>query len=189
MTEERRAFQRLHLTEPVEGRFGDHAVQLLEVSATGSHVRYDGEVAIGDRAPLRFRWRDEDVEVAGEIVWIEDRRAGLRFTEYPDALRRLLAEAVTDLLRAQEPPEPPAPRVFASDDFPLADVFVSYTLEDGAWTRRPSLRPEQPANGFTLPAHHDPEHVELLCRTYESGDGEARRLTRMYAELSVGKTP
>lgn len=187
MTEERRAFQRLHLTELVEGRFGDCAVQLLEVSATGTHVRCGTATHVGDRAPLRFRWRDEDVEVAGEIVWTEDDRAGLRFTEYPDVLRRLLADAVTDLLRAQEPAEPPAPRVFATDDFPLANVFVSYSFDGGKWTRKPSLRPEQPANGFTLPADHDAEQVELLCRNYESGDDEARRLTRMYAELSVSR--
>jgi hypothetical protein len=44
---------------------------------------------------------------------------------------------------------------------------------------------DQPADGFTIAAGETEDQVALLCQTYESGDEEARRMTRMLAELSV----
>ena len=71
----------------------------------------------------------------------------------------------------------------------VADVFVTYTVRDGVWTRRASLLPEQPPNGFTISQSEPHDHVELLCRTFESGGPETRRLTRLFAELSVTRLP
>ena len=174
MSEERRAYQRLQLKENVTGRFGDRDVQLIELSATGTHIRCGDDAAVGLRAPLRFAWRGETVEVPAEIVWAEDGRAGLRFGDYPDVLRRLLEAAVTERLRAEA--------------LPVPEVFVTWTIdEEGVWTRRPSLHPEQPPNGFTIRATEPAENVELLCRKYASGDAETRHLTRMFAELSVSR--
>jgi len=186
--DERRAYQRLYLPKPVAGRFGEHAVQLIEVSATGTHVRTGDELAVGAHAPLRFHWRDEDIAVSSEIVWFEDGRAGLRFTDYPDVLRRVLGEAVRDLLRETGVPIDREPNVIdEAEEFPAAEVFVTWSLSDGVWKRRSSLLPEQPVDGFTISASEDPEHIDLLCRTYETGDAETRRLTRMFAELSVSR--
>ncbi|HYO79629.1 MAG TPA: hypothetical protein VE010_24400, partial [Thermoanaerobaculia bacterium] len=53
------------------------------------------------------------------------------------------------------------------------------------WTSEKSATAEQPPDGFTIAAAEPEEQVALLCRTYESGDTEARQLTRMLAELSV----
>ena len=44
---------------------------------------------------------------------------------------------------------------------------------------------DQPENGFTVAANESEEQIQMLCRTYESGDAESRRMTRMIAELSV----
>jgi len=74
-----------------------------------------------------------------------------------------------------------------AEEFPAAEVFVTWSLSDGVWKRRSSLLPEQPVDGFTISASEDPEHIDLLCRTYETGDAETRRLTRMFAELSVSR--
>jgi len=68
------------------------------------------------------------------------------------------------------------------------DVQVE-TVDGGVWTRRTSLLPDQPPNGFTISPSEPPEHVELLCRTFERGDAETRRLTRLFAELSVTRLP
>ena len=64
-----------------------------------------------------------------------------------------------------------------------------YTLEEGAWNRRTSLLPDQPPNGFTIAPSESSDNVDLLCRTFERGDAETRRLTRMFAELSVSRLP
>jgi hypothetical protein len=62
---------------------------------------------------------------------------------------------------------------------------VTWTLEEKGWKKRPSLLPDQPDNGFTLAASEPEEQVALLRKTYENGDTEQRRLTRLLAELSV----
>ncbi|GAC1396238.1 MAG: hypothetical protein NVSMB68_13020 [Thermoanaerobaculia bacterium] len=63
--------------------------------------------------------------------------------------------------------------------------FVTWTLLPDGWKRRKSLLPDQPENGFTLAASEPEDQVALLRNTYENGDEEARRITRLLAELSV----
>ena len=65
-----------------------------------------------------------------------------------------------------------------------ATGFVTWTLKSGEWSSHRSLLPDQPLEGFTIPASEPDEQVAMLCGTYEAGDTEARRLTRMLAELS-----
>jgi hypothetical protein len=62
---------------------------------------------------------------------------------------------------------------------------VSWILEEGGWRRRQALIPDQPDDGFTVSASEPDEQVALLRMTYEKGDAEQRRLTRLLAELSV----
>ena len=66
---------------------------------------------------------------------------------------------------------------------------MSYRLNADGWKHRRSLLPDQPPDGFTIHANVSSEEVDLLCRTYETGDAEARRLTRLMAELSVARRP
>jgi hypothetical protein len=72
----------------------------------------------------------------------------------------------------------------ASEIAPSA-FFVSYRLGPAGWKRRRSLLPDQPEDGFTVRASMPQEDVDLLCETYEAGDAESRRLTRLMAQLSV----
>lgn len=189
MSEERRAFQRLNLTEPVDGAFGGVPLRIVEVSARGALALTGEPLPPGGRGVLRFRWRGEDVEAGAAVVWCEEGRAGFRLDEIPSLLTMLLEDSVTELLRAREVVEH-APIVDVDDvRFPEADVFYTYTLDGGAWNRRTSLMPDQPPNGFTIAPSEAPENVALLCRTFERGDAETRRLTRLFAELSVTRSP
>jgi len=188
MTDERRAFQRLNLTQPVDGAFGGVPLRIVEVSARGVLALTGAELRPGARGLVRFCWRGEDVEAGAAVVWCEEGRAGFRFDEVPAVLRKLLEDSVTEILREQRTTDD-APTIVDVDDFPPADVFVTYTLDGGVWTRRASLMPDQPANGFTIAAAEPQEHVELLCRTFEQGSVETRRLTRLFAELSVTRLP
>lgn len=188
MSDERRAFQRLNLTRPVDGAFGGVPLRIVEVSARGVLALTDAELRPGARGLVRFRWRGEEVDAGAAVVWCEEGRAGFRFDEIPALLRRLLEESVTELLKAQEAGEH-ALHIVDGEAFPVADVFVTYTLDGGVWTRRASLLPDQPADGFTIAPSEPQEHVELLCRTFEQGNAETRRLTRLFAELSVTRLP
>jgi hypothetical protein len=199
MSDERRAFQRLNLTRPVDGAFGGVSLRIVDVSARGVLATTDEQLQRGARGLIRFHWRGEDVEAGAAVAWCEEGRAGFRLDQVPEILRRLLEESVTELLKAQEANAAGdrAANVIDGDEtltsasrrFPQPDVFVTYTLDNGVWTRRTSLLPDQPPDGFTIAPSEPPEHIDLLCRTFEQGNAETRRLTRLFAELSVTRLP
>ena len=73
----------------------------------------------------------------------------------------------------------------AASELAASDTFFCYRLGPNGWKHRRSLLPDQPEDGFTIRASVPQDEIELLCRTYESGDEESRRLTRLMAQLSV----
>ncbi len=195
MSDERRQFQRLTLTAPVDGWFGDFAVRLVDVSATGALIEHDEDaeqIPPDSRALLRFWWRGEEVEVTAETARAGDREAGLRFVEENETLRRLIASSATELLVAMEANArgDRAANVVGEETItgvwrrPAAG-FVKWIFGGGRWSSERALLPDQPSEGFTIAAGEPEEQVDLLRRTYEGGDTEARKLTRMLAELSV----
>jgi hypothetical protein len=198
VTEERREFQRLHLTRPADGWFGDYSLRLLDVSAKGALVEHENDIPPGARALLRFFWRGTEVELMAETVRYEDGRSGLAFVERNDLLISLIEQSANELLRAQEANALGLRdmNVIGGDETLTAasagvhsDRLEVWTLsEDGTWSHRAALLPDHPENGFTVSSAESPEQVELLRRNFESGDAEGRRIIRMLAELSVAKS-
>ncbi len=186
---ERREFQRLQLSEPLDGWFGDWSITLIDVSATGARIAHEVDaIPDGSRALLRFWWRGEEIEVTAETV----HDSGLRFVDGHDVMRRLIADSVREVLLAQEANAAGNREANVVGDATLTSAsqhlgtsFVIWRFVDGVWKNRLSFLPEQPEDGFTVSSAEPPDQVELLCRTYESGDAESRRLTRLLAELSV----
>ena len=197
MSDERRAHQRLTLVEPLDGWFGDFAVRLIDVSASGAQIEHDEPIPDDARALLRFYWRGQEVEILAETArTIQSNRVGVKFLEDNDTLRTLLASSAADVLRAIEANARGDRGQNIVGDETLtsawrrpASGFVQWTFDDErGWRAVASDGPDQPENGFTISAAEEDDQVEILCRTYESGDAEARRLTRMFAELSVMNT-
>ena len=194
MDPERREYQRLALTKPLAGRFIRMKIRLLDVSATGALIESDTEMPTGKRGTLTFTWRKHKVSIKAEAVRTVSDQAGLKFTEDSDQLRRLIAQSATEVLRAQEANmEGDRLRNIISGDETLTSAsaglraagYVTWTLQPEGWKSRKSLLPDQPENGFTLAASEPEDQVALLCKTYENGNEEQRRLTRLLAELSV----
>lgn len=197
MTEERREFQRLHLTRPADGWFGDFPVRLVDVSAKGAFIESDEVIPSDARALLRFFWRDNEVEILSQTVKHADGRDGVTFLEHSELLNNLIEQSAREVLRAQEANALGLREhnvvggdetLTAASAGRLANAFVTWTLsDDGTWTRHAALVPDQPSNGFTVAASESTEQVDLLCHSYEAGDAEARRLIRMLAELSAAR--
>jgi hypothetical protein len=191
--DEKRVFQRLNLTRPLDGWFGDFSVQLTNVSAIGAAIEHEDEIPAPSRALLRFFWDGEELELLAEIVRGGPHRSGLKFVEDSEALRRHIAASATELLRAQEANLSGDRQRNVGGDETLTAAsqgvqiggYVTCTLTAAGWKRSRSLLPDQPREGFTVAAREPEEQIDLLCRTYEAGDPEARRLTRLLAELSV----
>ncbi|HYC61856.1 MAG TPA: hypothetical protein VEK79_20050 [Thermoanaerobaculia bacterium] len=192
MSDERRVYQRLTLIEPLDGWFGDFAVRLIDVSATGALIESDEAIHADARALLRFYWRGREIEVLSETARAMERRSGLRFIEDSEELRHILALSATEMLVALEANARGDRDANIVGDETLtsawnrpASGFVRWIFDGGAWHSEDSMSSEQPPDGFTIAAGEPIDQVSLLCNTYESGDTEARRLTRMFAELSV----
>jgi hypothetical protein len=194
VVDERRMFQRLYLTRPLKARFGRKNVTLIDVSATGALIEDGGEIPVGQQKTLHFTWRDEKVTIRAETVRAETGRAGLRFLEESEQLRRLIAASATEVLRAQQANVDGNRERNVVGEETLTSVsaalsagvgFTTYTFENGVWTKRRALLPDQPENGFTIQAGEPDDQVAMLCQTYERGNPDSRRLTRLLAELSV----
>jgi PilZ domain len=194
VSHERREYQRLALTSALDGKFGKTHVRLLDVSAIGALLESDVEIPQGTKAKLTFTWREHRVKIKAEAVRTHEEQSGLKFLEDSEHLRKLIAQSAMEVLRAQEANmEGDRLRNVIAGDETLTTAsaglraagYVTWTLLPDGWKRRKSLLPDQPENGFTLAASEAEDQVALLRKTYENGDDEARRITRLLAELSV----
>ncbi|HYS52898.1 MAG TPA: hypothetical protein VER58_03910 [Thermoanaerobaculia bacterium] len=194
MIDERREFQRLNLTKPVEGWFGDFPVLIVEVSASGAKIVHDEEIPRSSRGLLRFSWRGNDVEILTQITRSEGARSGAHFLEHSAALIQMISDSASEVLRAQQANASGNRERNVVGDETLTSVsaamrvssgFLQYHLTSEGWKCHRALLPDQPDDGFTVSANESQEQIDLLCTTYESGDEEAKRMTRMIAEVSV----
>jgi hypothetical protein len=192
VSDERRHFQRLSLSQPLDGWFGDYSVRLIDVSMSGAQIESEESLPIDARALLRFYWRGHEVEVMAETVRNADSRSGLHFTEESETLGRLITDSATEMLRALEAnargdreANVVGEETITSAWRRPASGFIRWTHRDGEWESAKSDGPDQPDDGFTVAASEPREQVLTLCRMYESGDAETRRTIRMLAELSV----
>ena len=196
MSDERRQFQRLPLEQPLDGWFGDFPVRLLNVSGSGVLVECGEEIPAGARALLRFYWRQQEVELLAELTRTGGDGAGLAFVDDPAVIRDMIADTATELLRAQEANAMGnrEKNVYGDQTLTAASsratsTYTIWLYENGTWKSRRSLVADQPPNGFTVYSGEPDEQVNLLKRTYETGDTETRRLTRIFAEMSVVNRP
>ena len=187
------------MVKPVEARFEDFVVRILDLSPAGARVESDAEMPLGTRGILRFTWRKQQVEVTAEIVRAGDGDEGLRFTEESGIVRRLISDANAEVRRAQAANALGLreQNVIDGDQTltaasaaarSLVKGFVVWTFDGKTWSSRKALLPDQPENGFTVAAAESYEQVEQLRKSYEDGDTAARNLIRRLASLSVVKT-
>jgi hypothetical protein len=186
--------QRLHLTRPIDGWFGDYPVRVVDVNTKGALIEHEDAIPLGTHGLLRFRWRDHQVDVAAETDRTIEGQSSLRYIGVHQTLDILIQQSAEEVLRAQEANAAGDREDNIVGDETLTSAsaglrrglgFLVYTYNDSVWSTRRSLLPEQPNDGFTVAAGETQEQIDMLCRTYERGDEEARQMTRMLAELSV----
>lgn len=204
---ERRRFQRMKLGKPLLAMIDGQSALILDIGLSGAFVEHYGTVASGDKFRLSFRWKGGEVAFLCSVVRTAVIRAaqegqatvsqsGIEFVESfgeSDAkLQDMMGTFVARVLTAQKANASGDATTSASILSQLGEArrtrtrgFVAYLWDGKAWTRRRTQLSDQPRNGFTVGAYEDEDDLEVLCRTYEQGDDEARNLIRLVAELSV----
>jgi PilZ domain-containing protein len=196
LIEERREYQRLNLTKPVDAWFGDFDVVLVEISAGGAKIVHDEEIPINSRGLLRFTWRERDFEILSQITRSEGARSGVHFLESNDEFRLMVGQWANEVRLAQEANASGnrAANVVGDETLTAASAgaralsgFLQYRLTSNGWKCQRALLPDQPEDGFTVSANESQEEIDMLCKTYESGDPDAKKMTRMIASLSINR--
>jgi len=81
-----------------------------------------------------------------------------------------------------------AKKLIPNSDLAIDRGYLRCTLVAGnRFEKRWSRKPDQPAQGFTVPASEPEEHVNQLCETYLKANEEDRKLILLLARLSVEK--
>jgi len=193
------------LVRAVSGRIGTSRVYIVDASLNGLRIAHQGTLPpIGQECVLTFEWEGHPLELQCRVTrstlhkLAKDKNdksiyhAGLSIEEARgdsfNALRRMVSDVVARALDEQKANARGIPaqaaQIFQTGK---GSEFLRFEMVNGAWRRTTTTRPDQPANGFTISAAEDREHVEMLCQTFESADSEGRRLIRLLAELSISK--
>lgn len=209
--DDRRQFQRLKLSKPILATIDGKNALILDLGVAGGFIEHFGMVRTGQRFHLVFRWRGQDVEFVCEVARstvVKPPTAGnpqsavchtaIRFVEgvgdAENKLQDMMATFIGRILAAQKSnatgDETDTEGALILEGLGAArrlrsQGYVTYRYRDGRWSRRATDSPKQPPDGFTVAAHEDEEELETLCRSFESGDDEARRMIQLVAELSV----
>ncbi|HEX8254319.1 MAG TPA: hypothetical protein VF846_14335 [Thermoanaerobaculia bacterium] len=203
-TSERRRYGRIKLDRGIPAQFGDTRAKVIELSIVGFRIAHEGRLPVGEQRRLVVDWQGTSIALQCSLVrstlWRLAKamgeqsiyHSGLRIIgtsrEDFEQLRELIGERILRALEEQKANARGIPPLAAYMYQPeKGDLFRRCELVDGTWRKSETIRAAQPPNGFTVSAEVEPRHVEMLCETWEATTEEGRRLTQMFAELSVSK--
>jgi hypothetical protein len=201
---ERRRYGRIRLDESLRARYGELPVRVLELSVVGFLVAHEGRVAPGASHHLSIAWQGAKMELECETIRSTLYRlarnlgeksvyhTGLRIVRYNgddfDRLRELIFDRILRALEEMKANASGIPPLAAYMYQPeKGELYRRCELVGGTWRKTETIRSQQPANGFTISAEVDPQHVAMLCDTWERTTSEGRRLTQLLAELSISR--
>lgn len=204
--DERRQYGRVTPVKRIRGTVGNVVVFVLDVSIAGARVAHQDPLPpVGGISTLKFDWEGHHFIGKCEVRRTRTERpaksqfekplyhSGLFLTVEPlheKTLRDIVAESVARAMDEQKANANGIPAIAAqSFQTGKGDEFVRYDFRGSTWTQTPTREARQPhGEGFTISASESPGKVKMLCRAYESGDADARRLIRTFAALSISKT-
>ena len=204
--DERRSYGRVTPVQRIRGTVGKAVVVVLDVSVAGARVAHQDPLPpVGGTSILTFDWEGRHFSAPCEVRRTKvERQARTEFEKslyhsglflQVDAtnekiLRDIVASAVARAMDEQKANANGIPAIAAqSFQTGKGDDFVRYELRGGKWTTTATREPRQPhGEGFTISASETASKASMLCRAYESGDADGRRLIRTFAALSISKS-
>jgi hypothetical protein len=193
----RRATERLRVTDPVTVVFGRGDGVLVDISLQGARIRHHAPVRRGAVVRISLEWERSRFAAAAEVLASRMVSLGqgpsyesrVRFLSIDPGCDTILAAALEGLrgrdmrrwvanLRGwtDEPPAA-APRTTGS--------FIRCRLHGVWWERKCTRETSQPEDGFLLPAESSEAEIISLCDTYSAAAEDERRMIRLMAAAAV----
>lgn len=180
-------------------------MRVAEVSVNGLLVAHEGKLPPGETRTIRIEAPDApfemDVTIARSTLYRLGRdlrdpsiyRSGMRIISFANdsfqRLRLLIGDRILRALEEQKANAHGIPPLSAYMYQPeKGELYRRCELIDGTWRKSETIRTTQPPNGFTISAEVDPVHVQMLCATWETTTAEGRRLTQLFAQLSISRS-
>ena len=179
-------------------------MRVFELSVSGFKVAHEARYAPGEIDHLVLDWNGIRLDLVCRLIRSTLHRLSKSLSEKSiyhsglqivdsigdayEKLRELIAERIIRALEEQKANARGIPPLAAYMYQPgKGELYRRCEFVSGEWRKTETEHPDQPANGFTISAEVEPEHVDLLCRTWESTTAEGRRLTQMLAALSISR--
>ncbi|HEX2833423.1 MAG TPA: PilZ domain-containing protein [Thermoanaerobaculia bacterium] len=206
MNLERRQYGRVTPVERIRGTVGTVIVYVVDLSLSGLRVAHQDPLPkMGELCTLQFQWQGRRVTMRCEVRRTEVAKAartllektlhhtGLAIIsrdEVADAtIREIIEAAVTRALDEQKANAMGIPAIAAqSFQTGKSEELLRCELGPRGWTKTKTSDRTQPRNGFTVSCDEEPAKIDMLCRAYESGDAEGRKLIRTFAGLSISRS-
>jgi hypothetical protein len=204
--EEQRRHGRVTPVQRIRGTVGKVVVFVLDVSIAGVRVAHQDPLpGVGEKGTLTFDWEGRRFHASCEVRRTKTEKEARTEFEKPlfhsglflsvdglneHILRDIVAASVARALDEQKANANGIPAIAAqSYQTGKGDEFIRYELKGGSWSRTETRDAKQPhGEGFTISASEPSSKASMLCRAYESGDADGRRLIRTFAALSISKT-
>ena len=204
--DERRLSGRVTPVQRIRGTVGSVPVYVLDVSLAGVKVAHQELLpSIGQTATLVFEWEGRRFTGKAEVRRTKIEKparskfekslyhSGLFITpndKFSEAVIREIIQACHERAMDEQRANAEGIPAIAAQSFQTGkgDDFVRCELRPTGWVKTSTRDPQQPPNGFTVSASETPAKLATLCRTWEIGDAEARRLIKTFAALSISKS-
>jgi hypothetical protein len=124
------------------------------------------------RSGIEFRQISENAAVIIESILIQEAMRVVRLWE-ANANGLNSSPAIAALQRQSAGRSPAA--------------YVWMRLNNRGWERSVTRDPNQPLDGFAVPAGEDPGQIAMLCETYEAATEAGRQFIRSQAQLAIAE--
>ncbi|HEX6100161.1 MAG TPA: PilZ domain-containing protein [Thermoanaerobaculia bacterium] len=203
--DDRRQFGRVTPVQRIRGAVGSVAVYVIDVSLAGARVAHQDQLPdVGMTSVLTFEWEGRTYSGPCEVRRTKlERPARSKFDKelYHTGLflmptdresQSLLREIVqTSVIRALDEQKANARGIPATAALSFqtgaGEDYVRCEMRQRAWVKTSTRDPQQPEHGFTISSAEPASKIAMLCRAYEMGDVDGRRLIRTFAALSISK--
>lgn len=204
--DERRQNGRVTPVQRIRGMVGNVPIYVLDLSLAGVRIAHQDPLPpVGQTATLVFEWEGRRFSGKAEVrrTKIEKparskyekslHHSGLFVTPndaFSNAIIKDIIQSCHDRAMDEQRANAEGIPAIAAQSFQTGkgDDFVRCELRGTGWVKTATKDPQQPMNGFTISASEQPSKIATLCRTWEIGDAEARRLIKTFAALSISKS-